>query len=105
MTLARTTRTPAGTPTDFSRRGRTVRGLSQLNIFPQALPLRPFQVRFLKRALRPEVRTVAWSMPRGNGKSTLAALLNGTQYSGYTVELIMQSGGNLTTSPLSPDNF
>ena len=35
--------------------------------------LRPFQRRFLKRALSPEVDTAALSMPRGNGKSFLAA--------------------------------
>ena len=35
--------------------------------------LRSFQRRFLKRALSPEVDTAALSMPRGNGKSFLAA--------------------------------
>ena len=37
--------------------------------------LRPFQRRFLKAALRPEVDTAALSLPRGNGKSWLAAHL------------------------------
>ncbi len=35
--------------------------------------LRPFQRRFLRRALAPGVRTAVLSLPRGNGKSTLAA--------------------------------
>jgi hypothetical protein len=30
---------------------------------------------------------------------------DGSQYSGYTVELIMQSSGNLRTIPLSPNSF
>jgi hypothetical protein len=30
---------------------------------------------------------------------------DGSQYSGYTVELILQSSGNLRTSPLSPASF
>ncbi|MCY4057576.1 MAG: hypothetical protein OXG44_06215 [Gammaproteobacteria bacterium] len=42
---------------------------------PADLNLRPFQRRFLKGAFRPEVRTAALSIPRGNGKSTLAAWL------------------------------
>ena len=37
------------------------------------LELRPFQRRFLRAALAPGVRTAALSLPRGNGKSTLAA--------------------------------
>ena len=36
-------------------------------------PLRPFQTRFLVSALRPEIDTAALSLPRGNGKSWLAA--------------------------------
>ena len=39
----------------------------------QKLTLRPFQRRFLARALAPGVDTAALSLPRGNGKSTLAA--------------------------------
>ena len=35
----------------------------------------PWQRRFLKRALAPDVRTAAFSAPRGNGKSTLIAAL------------------------------
>ena len=35
--------------------------------------LRPFQRRFLRRALAPDVDTAAFSIPRGNGKSFLAA--------------------------------
>ena len=35
--------------------------------------LRPFQRRFLRRALAPGVQTAALSIPRGNGKSFLAA--------------------------------
>ena len=35
--------------------------------------LRPFQTRFVRRALAPGVRTAGLSIPRGNGKSTLAA--------------------------------
>ena len=38
-----------------------------------ALTLRPFQRRFLARALAPGVDTAALSIPRGNGKSRLAA--------------------------------
>ena len=37
------------------------------------LPLRPFQRRFLKGALAPGVDTASLSVPRGNGKSALAA--------------------------------
>ena len=37
------------------------------------LTLRPFQRRFLSSAFRPEIDTAVLSMPRGNGKSTLAA--------------------------------
>ena len=37
--------------------------------------LRPFQRRFLKRALSPQVDTAALSLPRGNGKSSLAGHL------------------------------
>ena len=36
-------------------------------------PLRPFQQRFVTAALRPGVDTAALSIPRGNGKSWLAA--------------------------------
>ena len=39
------------------------------------LDLRPFQRRFLKRALAPGIRTAALSLPRGEGKSTLAAYI------------------------------
>lgn len=35
----------------------------------------PFQRRFLRRALAPDVRLAALSLPRGNGKSSLAAWL------------------------------
>ena len=35
--------------------------------------LRPFQRRFLRAALAPKIDTSALSMPRGNGKSWLAA--------------------------------
>ena len=37
--------------------------------------LRPFQRRFLKAALAPGVEVAALSLPRGNGKTTLLALL------------------------------
>ena len=37
--------------------------------------LRPFQKRFVAAALRPHVGTAALSLPRGNGKSWLAAHL------------------------------
>ena len=37
------------------------------------MELRPFQTRFLARALAPKVDTAALSLPRGNGKSTLSA--------------------------------
>lgn len=37
------------------------------------LDLRPFQRRFLARALAPDIDTAALSIPRGNGKSALAA--------------------------------
>ena len=40
-----------------------------------ALELRPFQRRFLRNALAPGVDTAALSLPRGNGKSWLAARL------------------------------
>ena len=39
------------------------------------MKLRPFQRRFLKSALSPGIRTSALSLPRGNGKSALAAWL------------------------------
>lgn len=39
------------------------------------LDIRPFQRRFLTAALKPGIRTAALSMPRGNGKTTLAAWL------------------------------
>lgn len=39
------------------------------------LQLLPFQRRWIKAALRPGIRTAALSLPRGNGKSTLAAHL------------------------------
>ena len=38
-------------------------------------PLRPFQKLFVRRALDPDVDTAALSLPRGNGKSWLAAHL------------------------------
>ena len=37
------------------------------------MPLRPFQREFVRRALAPGIDTAALSMPRGNGKSWLAA--------------------------------
>lgn len=37
--------------------------------------LRSFQRRFVRAALQPEVDTAALSLPRGNGKSWLAAYL------------------------------
>ena len=37
------------------------------------ITLHPFQRRFLQRALAPGIRTAALSLPRGEGKSTLAA--------------------------------
>ena len=37
--------------------------------------LRPFQRRFLKQALSAKVDTAALSLPRGNGKSSLAGYL------------------------------
>lgn len=37
--------------------------------------LKPFQNRFIKSSLRPGIDTVVCSLPRGNGKSFLAALL------------------------------
>ena len=37
------------------------------------MQLRPFQTRFMRRALAPGIDTAALSMPRGNGKSWLAA--------------------------------
>ena len=36
------------------------------------LELRPFQRRFIREALRPDIDTAALSLPRGNGKSALA---------------------------------
>ena len=39
------------------------------------IELRPFQRRFLARAFAPEIDTAALSIPRGNGKSTLAAYI------------------------------
>ena len=39
------------------------------------IDLRPWQRRFVRRALAPGVRTSALSLPRGNGKSTLVASL------------------------------
>ena len=40
---------------------------------PAMIKLLPMQRRFLRRALAPGVRTAALSLPRGEGKSTLAA--------------------------------
>ena len=37
--------------------------------------LQPFQKRFIRDALKPGIDTSALSLPRGNGKSTLAGLL------------------------------
>ena len=39
------------------------------------LDLRPFQTRFLHHALQPAITTAALSLPRGNGKSSLAGYL------------------------------
>ena len=39
------------------------------------LDLRPFQRRFIRAALAPGIKTAALSIPRGNGKTTLAAHL------------------------------
>ena len=39
------------------------------------LDLRPFQRRFLRAALAPDIEVAALSLPRGNGKTTLLALL------------------------------
>ena len=39
------------------------------------MQLRPFQRRFLKGALAPEISTAALSLPRGNGKSWLAGFV------------------------------
>ena len=39
----------------------------------EMIQLRPFQRRFLARALAPRIDTAALSIPRGNGKSTLSA--------------------------------
>ena len=39
------------------------------------LALRTFQREFIKRAFQPEIHTAALSVPRGNGKSWLAALI------------------------------
>ena len=36
------------------------------------MKLLPFQERFIRAALAPGIRTAALSVPRGNGKSTLA---------------------------------
>ena len=40
-----------------------------------ALGLRPFHRQFVRHALAPEIDTAALSIPRGNGKSWLAAHL------------------------------
>ena len=37
------------------------------------LDLRRFQTRFMRGALAPDIDTAALSLPRGEGKSTLAA--------------------------------
>ena len=37
------------------------------------LDLRPFQRKFLRESLKPDIDTAALSLPRGNGKSSLAA--------------------------------
>ena len=54
--------------TDFS--GGKAAGAQGLRVF---LKLRPFQERFLAAAFRADVHTAALSLPRGNGKSALAA--------------------------------
>lgn len=41
------------------------------------IELRPFQRRFIRDAFAPEIDTAALSIPRGNGKSTLAAWILG----------------------------
>ena len=50
------------------------------------LVLRPFQKRFMARVLSPDVRRVVLSLPRGNGKSTLA---------GYIAAQSVRPGGAL----------
>ena len=55
--------------------------------------LRPFQRQFLKAALSPKVDTAALSLPRGNGKSSLAGhlaarlLTPGDPHDGVTLPL------------------
>ena len=43
--------------------------------FGNTEPIRPFQKRFIKKLRLPDLLTLALSMPRGNGKSTLGAWL------------------------------
>ena len=50
--------------------------------------LRPFQKRFLRAALAPNVDTAALSLPRGNGKTWLAA---------HVLERALTPGDSLNT--------
>ena len=61
--------------------------------------LRPFQKTFIKRALDPAVDTAALSIPRGNGKTTLAGLMvanalnpDHADYAGDGAEVVLFAG-------------
>ena len=63
-----------GTPTETPERGDT--GLGQgCTTTKKRFALRAFQKRFMARVLSPDVRRVVLSLPRGNGKSTLAGYI------------------------------
>ena len=55
------------------RTGPSDNGICAASRGPVAPSLRPFQRQFLRRALAPGIDTAALSLPRGNGKSWLAA--------------------------------
>ena len=74
-----------GTPMETPQTVPTGAGLG-CTTTKKKLVLRPFQKRFMARVLSPDVRRVVLSLPRGNGKSTLA---------GYIASESVRPGGAL----------
>ena len=72
---ARTTRHRKGTPASAPRRQNRDRSAPCSVHKPGFRNLRPFQKVFLRNAMAPGIHTSALSLPRGNGKSSLAAFL------------------------------
>ena len=75
-----------GTPLEPSVRARTGAWVGRTTTKEKKLVLRPFQKRFMAHVLSPDVRRVVLSLPRGNGKSTLA---------GYIASESVRPGGAL----------